>query len=143
MVDKIEGWGEAQRQIREAIEFLCSGKPASTRAEIADDLVALVRAIARGDYPKSQTSPHDRDEYARETWARSSAHHIVDGALSTSERSGGPLPSPDQVALLREIARRALWHIPNSHDEVRKLVKYLNIENLRQPNPFDDDAPGG
>jgi hypothetical protein len=50
-----------------------------------------------------------------------SAHHAVEGALAASERSGGPLPSPDQVALLREIARRALW----------------------QPNPFDDEAPGG
>jgi hypothetical protein len=83
------------------------------------------------------------DEQSRETWARATARHIVDGAQSASERSGGPLPSPDQVALLREIARRALWHIPNSRDEVRKLVKYLDIENLRQPNPFDDDLPGG
>ncbi|SDS26915.1 hypothetical protein SAMN05444158_1535 [Bradyrhizobium canariense] len=83
------------------------------------------------------------DEHSREAWARATAHHIVDGALAASERSGGKLPSPDQIALLREIARRALWHIPNSRDEVRKLVKYLDIENLRQPNPFDDDAPGG
>jgi hypothetical protein len=143
MADKIEGWGAAQRQISEAIEFLCSGKPSTARAEIADDLVALVRSIARGDYPKPQTSPYDRDEHARETWARSSAHHIVDGALSTSERPGGSLPSPDQVALLREIARRALWHIPNSGDEVRKLVRFFNIENLRQPNPFDDEPPCG
>jgi hypothetical protein len=71
-----------------------------------------------------------------------SAHHIVDGALAASERSGPP-PSPDQAALLREIARRALWHIPNSREEVRKLVKYLDIENLRQPNPFDDERPAG
>jgi hypothetical protein len=40
-----------------------------------------------------------------------------------------------------EIARRALWHTPNSRDEVRKLVKYLDIENLRQPHSRDDDAP--
>jgi hypothetical protein len=83
------------------------------------------------------------DEHSRETWARATAHHIVDGALSASERSGGPLPSPDQVALLREIARRALWHIPNSADEARNLVRYVTIENLRQPNPLDDDPPGG
>jgi hypothetical protein len=147
MADKgkwqIEGWGAAQGQITEAIEFLCNGKTPQARADIADDLVALVRSIARGDYPEPQTSPFDRDEHARESWARAAARHIVDGALSASERSGGPLPSPDQISLLREIARRALWHIPNSREEVRKLVKYLDIENLRQPHPFDDDPPGG
>lgn len=140
---QIEGWGAVQGQIREAIEFLCDGKPASERAMIADELVGLVRSIARGDYPELQTSPIDRDEHARESWARASAHHIVDGALSASERSGGPLPSPDQVVLLREIVRRALWHIPNSADEVRNLVRWVDIENLRQPNPFDDEPPGG
>lgn len=140
---QIEGWGAAQGQIQEAIEFLCKGKPAGTRAAIADELVAFVRSIARGEYPEPETSPIDRDEHARESWARMSAHHIVDGALAASERSGGPPPSPDQAALLREIARRALWHIPNSADEARKLVRYVDIENLRQPNPFDGDAPGG
>jgi len=45
--------------------------------------------------------------------------------------------------LLRAIARRALWHIPNSTDEVRSLVRYITMENLRQPNPFDDEPPGG
>jgi hypothetical protein len=139
----IDGWGAAQGQIRDAIGFLCDGKSAGARAAIADELVALVRSIARGDYPEPQTSPFDRDEHARESWARASAHHIVDGALSASERSGGPLPSPDQVSLLREIARRALWHIPNSADEVRQLVRYVTIENLRQPNPLDDEPPGG
>jgi hypothetical protein len=133
---QIEGWGAAQGQIQEAIEFLCNGKPPSTRAMIAEEL-------ARGDYPTPQTSPFDRDEHARESWARAAARHIVDGALSASERSGGPLPSPDQISLLREITRRALWHIPNSREEVRKLVKYLDIENLRQPHPLDDDPPGG
>lgn len=140
---QIEGWGTAQGQIRAAIEFLCEGKPASTRAMIADELVALVRSMARGEEPKLQADPYDRDEHSRESSARAAAHYIVDGALSASERSGGPLPSPDQVGLLREIAKRALWHMPNSGDEVRKLVRYLNIENLRQPNPLDDDPPGG
>jgi hypothetical protein len=140
---QIEGWGAVQGQIREAAEFLCDGKSAGARAAIADELVALVRSIARGGYPDPQTSPFDRDEHARESWARISAHHLVDGALAASERSGGPLPSPDQVALLREIARRALWHMPNSADEARKLVRYVDIENLRQPNPLDDELPGG
>jgi hypothetical protein len=137
---QIEGWGEAQGQIRGGIEFLCNGKTAGERAAIADEVVALVRSIARGDYPEPQTSPFDREEHARESWARMSAHHV---ALAASERSGGPLPSPDQVALLREIARRALWHMPNSADEVRGLVRYVTMENLRQPNPLDDDPPGG
>jgi hypothetical protein len=140
---QIDGWGAAQGQIREAIEFLCDGKTAAERARIADELVALVRSLARGDYPKPEASPFDLDEHERESWAQATAHRIVDGTLSASERSGSPLPSPDQVSLLREIARRALWHIPNSADEVRNLVHYVTMENLRQPNPFDDDPPGG
>ena len=47
------------------------------------------------------------------------------------------------MALLREIAKRALWHLPNSGDEARQLVRDIDIENLSQPNPFDDELPGG
>jgi hypothetical protein len=83
------------------------------------------------------------DDQMRESWAQMTAHHLVDGALAASERAPGPHPTADQVALLREIARRALWHLPNSGDEARKLVRYIDIENLRQPNPFDDELPGG
>jgi hypothetical protein len=138
---QIEGWGAAQRQITAAIEFLCNGKTPSQRADVANELVALVRSIARGEYPEPQALPADHDEHSRESWARATAHHIVDGALSASERSGGRLPTPDQVSLLREIARRALWHIPNSDDEVRNLARFFKIENLRQPHPMDDDLP--
>jgi hypothetical protein len=63
--------------------------------------------------------------------------------LAASERSGGPLPNAHQVALLREIAKRALFHLPNAGDEARKLVRYIDIANLRQPNQLDDDPPGG
>jgi hypothetical protein len=87
--------------------------------------------------------PQDGDEQARESWAQRTAQYLVDGALGASERSAGTHPTPDQVALLREIARRALWHMPNSGDEARKLVRYIDIENLRQQNPFDDELPGG
>ena len=139
----VPGWGAAREQIRAAIEFLCEGKSPADRAVIADELAALVRSLARGDHPEHQISPFDRDEFARESWARMTANHLVDGALAASERSGGPHPSADQVALLREIARRAMWHMPNSAEEVRKLVRYITIENLRQPNPFDDEPPGG
>jgi hypothetical protein len=45
------------------------------------------------------------------------------------------------MALLREVARRALWHMPNSSDEVRDLARHLYLENLRQPHPRDDDPP--
>jgi len=85
----------------------------------------------------------DGDGQVRESWAQMTAQHLVDGALAASERSPGPHPTADQVALLREIAKRALWHMPNSGDEARKLVRYIEIENLRQPNPFDDELPGG
>jgi len=81
----------------EAIEFHCAGRAPGDRAAIADELVALVRSIARGDYPEPQTSLFDRDEHARESWARMCAHHVVDGALAASEPADGPLPSPDQI----------------------------------------------
>jgi hypothetical protein len=82
------------------------------------------------------------EETIRTIWARRTADRMVDGALAAVER----LPKPEQAALLREVARRALWHLPNSRDEVRALVKYFDIENLRQPHLGDDlpdDLPGG
>jgi hypothetical protein len=80
---------------------------------------------------------------ARDRWAEATAMHIVDGMLSASERLGGRLPNADQIALLRELARRALLHMPNSADEARKMVRFIDIENLRQPNPLDHEPPGG
>jgi hypothetical protein len=52
----------------------------------------------------------DGDERARESWAI----YLVDGALAANGRSGGPhrYRSPDNVALFQEIARRALWQVP-------------------------------
>lgn len=82
--------------------------------------------------------PQD-DEAKRTTWARRAAERFIDGVVTASEG----LSAVDQAALLREMARRALWHMPNSRDEVRELVRHFDIENLRQPNPFDDDPPGG
>jgi hypothetical protein len=81
---------------------------------------------------------HD-EESARESWARIAARHLVDGALAASERSAGPHPSPDQITLLREIARRALWHLPNSDDELQNLRDSLVIGN--QPPSGDDEPP--
>jgi hypothetical protein len=79
-----------------------------------------------------------QDEDAKRTvWARRAAERIVDGALTASER----LPKPDQAALLREIARRALRHMPNARDEVRELVRYFDVEDFRKPHPGDDEAP--
>jgi hypothetical protein len=50
------------------------------------------------------------------------------GILGVSEHSGWPWhPTPDQIVLLREIARRAIWHMPNSRDEARELVHYFDI----------------
>jgi hypothetical protein len=42
--------------------------------------------------------------------------------------------------MLREIAKRALWHMPNSETEARQLARIMVIENLKQPHP-GDDAP--
>ena len=79
----------------------------------------------------------DHDQQSREAWARKAAHHIVDGVLAAIER----YPAPDQMALLREVARRVLWHMPNSSDEVRDLARHLYFENLRLPHTRDDDPP--
>ena len=81
--------------------------------------------------------PQDDAEAKRTSWARRAAQRIVDGVLTASER----YPAPDQTALLREVARRALWHMPNSSAEVRDLVSYFYLENLRQPHPRDDEPP--
>jgi len=79
------------------------------------------------------------DEINRTIWAERAAEGIVDGILTAIER----YPRPDQVALLREIARRALRHMPNPGDEARILARHLHVENLRQSHSFDDDPPGG
>jgi len=86
------------------------------------------------------------DAFGKETrdiWAEATAAHIVDGALSASDRSGGQLPNADQIALLRAIATRSLWHLPNSSDEVRGMARRLYLEGLHQPHLPDDDPPGG
>jgi hypothetical protein len=140
---QIEGWGAAQGKIREAIDFLCNGKSPAERADIADELVSLVRAMARGDYPAPQASPYERDEYERESWAQAVAKQVIGGALRMSERFTGSPRSADQNSLLREIVKTALWHMPNSRDEARNLVRYIDMENLRQPHPLDPPAPEG
>jgi hypothetical protein len=137
----VPGWGAAQADIRVAVEFLCDGKSPSERAEIAHELCRLVYSLARGHYPEAQASPFDRDEHERETWARSTALHVVGAAMSATERLGGPYPSGDQIVMLREIARKALWHMPNSDDELKKLREWFKLENLRQPHPGDDPLP--
>jgi hypothetical protein len=85
----------------------------------------------------SDGMPQDDDEAKRTIWARKAAHHIVDGVLTAVER----YPVPDQTALLREVARHALWHMPNSSDEIQNLARHFYLENLRQPHPRDDVAP--
>src|SRR6266568_3922518 len=68
----ISGWGAAQAQIREAVHFLCDGKDQAERVEVGEELVELIRAIARGSRPPEQsTALHDgRDVHFREVWAR-------------------------------------------------------------------------
>jgi hypothetical protein len=138
----IPSWGAAQGQIREAIEFLCDGKSPGERAEIADELTQLVRALARGKYPEPQASPYQRDEYERESWARNVARQLIGAAMMSVERYGARTSS-DQPELLREIARAALWHMPNSDDELKKLRDWFKLENLKQPHPGDDPLPEG
>ena len=80
----------------------------------------------------------DQDEAGRKDWAKRTAIGLVDGVLSAAERAAGPHPTPDQIALLREIARRALWHLPDSRNEAWELVSYIDLENLKQPQPGDE-----
>jgi len=128
----VEGWGAAQGQIRAAMLFLCQGKDHAERLQIGEELVQVIRAMAWGERPQEQTTVlHDgRDEHLREVWARMVAERVVDGALGAAERSpsSGLPPSPDQQALLREIARYALWHMRDAPDEARKLVRAMEIE---------------
>jgi hypothetical protein len=80
------------------------------------------------------------EEAAKQTiWARRAAERIVDGVLAASERC----PAEEQAALLRETARRALWHMPNSSGELQDLARHFFIENFRQPHPRDSDPPEG
>jgi hypothetical protein len=82
------------------------------------------------------------EEANRKIWARRAAERIIDGTLTAIER----LPKADHDTLLREIARRAIWHMRSSDDELRQLRDWFKIENLRPPHPGDDlpeDQPGG
>src|SRR5262245_44381274 len=140
----IPGWGAAQLQVREAVLFLCEGKGRGERMEIAEELVSVIRAIARGDKPPPRTHPlyDGREAHFREVWARMVADSLVGAALGATERveHSGPPPPPDQTALLREIARLALWHMPNAAEEARELVRAMEIERLKQPHPADTGA---
>ena len=81
----------------------------------------------REDHGGDKMLQHDSDK-ARESWAKRNAQYLVDGIFGVSERSGWPWhPTTDQIAVLREIARRAIWHMPNSRDEARELVQYFDI----------------
>jgi hypothetical protein len=103
MTDKweISGWGAAQGQIRAAIDFLCKDKIGAERAEVIDDVIGLVRAIGRGEQPEPESTLLQREEYERESWARRTAQHIVEGAMSGCES----LPQAEPTALIYEIAR--------------------------------------
>jgi hypothetical protein len=69
-----------------------------------------------------------------EAWAARTAGHLVDGALGAVET----VPPEDQLALLRAIAQRALWHMPNAASEARQLARVMAVENLKRPHPRDD-----
>jgi hypothetical protein len=131
-------WGAAQGQIHNAVIFLCKGKTAIQREEIAEEIVSMVRAIARGDKPPIQADPlTERDQHEREVWAKNAADRLISGAMRISER----LPLEEQTALLRQIAKIALWHLPNASTEARQIARTMDIEALKSPHPRDDRAP--
>jgi hypothetical protein len=71
---QIEGWGAARGQIQAAIEFLCNGRTPKARADIAEDLVALVREIAR-ETKIAVRSLRSRRVWSRELGPRNGAAH--------------------------------------------------------------------
>jgi hypothetical protein len=73
------------------------------------------------------------NDQARESWARRTAEHLVDGVLAAIER----LPLSDQECLLRAVAARALWHMPNAATEARNLARIMDIESLKEPHLRD------
>jgi hypothetical protein len=131
----ISGWGEAQGQIRMVVEFLRRNKDRLSKAEVIDEIIRPVHGIGRGHTPGPQTEPREQKEkeYERESWPRGVARDIVGEAVSATKR----LPCDEQQVLLREIARWALWHLPNSSYEARKIAKWLDIEDTRQPHPHN------
>jgi hypothetical protein len=137
----IPGWGAARAQISFVMEFLCEGKTPNERAQVVDGVVELIRAIGRGNLPNVRSDPRDTDEHSRESWALATADQFIGGILRATERSEESLPTRDQIALLRQIAKLSLWHMPNSRLEVRELVKFIDLENIKQPHP-KDDPPG-
>ena len=69
---------------------------------------------------------NELEDIRHEMWGRMTAAHLVDGALSACERQ----PVCDQECLMREIARRALLHLPNPTAEAQKLAD--DMEELQQ-----------
>jgi hypothetical protein len=140
-------FGPAAAHLHDAIFALLKGKSAAERGEVAEEIVALVRSRARGDRPALRDDPAriicDREGYFREAWARMLANDLINFALGATDRvsSSGPPPSPDQLVLLREITKLALWHIPNAGRELRELIRYIEMERLKQPHPGDDPLP--
>jgi hypothetical protein len=134
-------FGPAAMQLLKAVYVLFEGKSAAERGEIAEEIVELVRSKARGDRPALREDSvriiRDREGYFREMWARAVASDLISAALGASERvpSSGPPPSPDQQVLLREIIKLALWHMKNAARELRELIRYIEIERLKQPHP--------
>jgi hypothetical protein len=137
------GPGPIQRQLIDAVHLLFEGKSAPEREETAESIVAWIRKTARGSRPGMQTDPFHREEHLREGWARMVADQVIGAAMLASERSPctGPPPGPDQRAMLREIVKLALWHMPNAVEEARELVRYLTIERFKQPHRGDDPPP--
>ena len=135
-------FGPEQVAILKALYSLFEGKSNHQRMEIAEDVVAYVRSIARGDKPLLRTDPLNKEEHARERWARHVAQHFLDAALMASERSpeGGPPPDADQRVMLREIATLALWHMPDAVNEARALVRVMTIERFKRDHPRDEPA---
>jgi hypothetical protein len=80
----------------------------------------------QGDRSVTEGLMDDLEGIRREMWGRMTAAHLVDGALAACERQ----PVRDQDCLMREIARRALWHLPNPTAEGHKLAD--DMEGLQQ-----------
>jgi hypothetical protein len=78
------------------------------------------------------------EENKRTAWARSVAHHLVDGALDYCAQK----PVRDQLLMLREIAKRALEHFAERANQSAQTDKNPGNGNV-PPGPSAEHARPG
>jgi hypothetical protein len=131
------GWYAANLPFRVAVDAILDGKVGLEREDAARDMIACVHASTRGATPPPHASGFDKDGYYRECWTRYVAHTVDQLVGFATER----LSYEERDAVMLEIARYALWSLPNCSDQARKLAKQLEIDRLAGPGHPRDTPP--